>query len=73
MMDKPTNGDTRKESDASLEQPSVDYAGASNKVDPEEIKLVRKLDIIVIVSRMKPAFQEHTHTLPSPFSGSSVS
>lgn len=50
MMDKPTNGDTRKESDTSLEQPSVDYAGASNKIDPEEIKLVRKLDIIVIVS-----------------------
>lgn len=29
---------------------NVDYAGAAKKTDPEEIKLVRKLDYMIMVS-----------------------
>lgn len=31
----------------------VDYSGASPKTDPAEIKLVRKLDMIIMVSRIR--------------------
>lgn len=50
MQEKQPDECIRKESDTSTEQPNRDYAGAANKSDPEEIKLVRKLDLLVIVS-----------------------
>ncbi|KAF7188899.1 putative transporter [Pseudocercospora fuligena] len=37
--------EVRPSSETSSKQTSVDYAGARGKVDPEEIKLVRKLDL----------------------------
>ncbi|KAE9973987.1 hypothetical protein Vi05172_g5640 [Venturia inaequalis] len=48
MSEKPENGDAQKEADVSLEQATVDYAGASEKIDPAEIKLVRKLDLLLL-------------------------
>lgn len=50
MSEKPENGDARKEAGVSLERATVDYAGASEKIDPKEIKLVRKLDLLLLVS-----------------------
>lgn len=34
--------------------PAVDYSGATAKTDPEEIKLVKKLDLWVMVSQIVP-------------------
>lgn len=34
-------------------EPVLDYAGSAAKVDPEEIRLVRKLDYMMLVSNMK--------------------
>ncbi|QDS68733.1 hypothetical protein FKW77_004468 [Venturia effusa] len=48
MFEKQKKSDDQKEADISVGQRSVDYAGASEKVDPEEINLVRKLDLIVL-------------------------
>ncbi|TID13414.1 major facilitator superfamily transporter [Venturia nashicola] len=48
MVEKQKDGDTKNEADVSLERPNVDYAGASEKTDPEEIKLVRKMDLIFL-------------------------
>ena len=40
-----------------------DYAGAQVKTDPEEIRLVRKLDIRIMVSLHPPSPPPQTRTL----------
>lgn len=40
-----TDGETLEES-----KPTLDYAGSTEKTDPEEIRLVRKLDCWILVS-----------------------
>lgn len=46
------DGDTSEDSS----QPSLDYAGSAEKTDPEEIKLVKKLDIWILVSLLYSAW-----------------
>lgn len=45
--------------------PTLDYAGSAEKTDPEEIKLVRKLDRWILVSPSTQAGIPY-HTVPSP-------
>lgn len=71
MLEKPEDGASQKESEVSLERASVDYAGASKKVDPKEIKLVRKIDLIFLVRSLNsPISRSCTHNISSRFSGS---
>lgn len=69
---------TAEEEGLDRSEPLVDYAGSSEKTDPEEIRLVRKLDFWMLVSPHSPLpglFPDthHWHHEGSRFFGSSTS
>lgn len=58
MLKTPKEVIVKADGDASEDssQPSLDYAGSAEKTDPEEIKLVKKLDIWILVSLLYSAW-----------------
>lgn len=61
-----------KVAEAGGENPNVDYSGFTQKTDPVEIKLVRKLDLFIMVSVLRA--MALTISLPcGPCTGSTIS
>lgn len=74
----PHGGHAKSADESQQEGPVLDYAGSAEKTDPEEIRLVRKLDLMMLASARPTPSGVHrlgsrTLTPDSPCSGSSIS
>lgn len=48
------------------DDPNADYTGVAKKTDPEEIRLVRKLDYRIMVSFFCSPYDQDTRSMSSP-------
>lgn len=63
ITNSPVDVPSIEDKEASKSEPILDYAGSAEKTDPKEIKLVRKLDLWMLV-RTEPQSRYHLEIRP---------